>query len=78
MSPRPEDRPSAEKVLASPLLTRQGGSPQPAGLAQQPTASAQSAATVVAGEPAAAAPAAAAAGGGKQFGGLVLQKSMAR
>ena len=73
MSPNPADRPSAAKVLESPLLARRGGSPRgQAPLAQQPsTANTQSAVTSmdVAPAPAPAPPA--------KKGGLVLSRSTA-
>lgn len=79
MSPKPEDRPSAEKVLASSLLAaRRAGSPKGAAaqaqpLAHQPSTASTQSATMQDGG-AAAAP----GGGGKQFGGLVLQRSAAK
>ncbi len=82
MAPRPEDRPSAEKVLQSQLLA---GRRTPSPAAQQTlahqlsTASTQSTATLdAAAGAAAAAGVAAGAGGTKQYGGLVLQRSIAR
>ena len=77
MAPNPADRPSAEKVLQSPLLSRRAGSPRAQQPAHQPsTASTQSAATSV--EAAPAAPPAPVAAGTKQFGGLVLSRSVAQ
>lgn len=64
MAPNPEDRPSAEKVLASPLLAR---AQQQSQQAPPSTASTQSAVTTAD---------AAATGSSKQFGGLVLQRSV--
>lgn len=83
MSPKPQDRPSAEKVLASSLLAgRRAGSPRVAAaqlVHQNSTASTQSATTVDGAAPAVVekAPTAAHAGGGgsKHFAGLVLQRS---
>ena len=85
MSPKPEDRPSAEKVLASSLLAgRRAGSPKAAAaqplVHQNSTASTQSAttvdgATVAAGIDKAGTASHAAGGSSKQFGGLVLQRS---
>ena len=87
MAPKPEDRPSAEKVLQSQLLAPKPASPQPLGAkqvhqqqqqGQQPaqhhssTCSTQSAATLD------TTSGAAAAAGSKVFGGLVLQRSMAK
>lgn len=70
MAPKPEDRPSAEKLLASPLLAlhAQQAAPAAAAPSQGPATAAPAPA------PAAAGPAA----GSKQFGGLVLSKSTAR
>ncbi|KAL4424004.1 hypothetical protein ABPG75_001305 [Micractinium tetrahymenae] len=76
MSPRPEDRPSAEKVLQSSLLAPKSGSPgvstQQQLAHQLSTASAASTATTATGGGATGA-----TGSSRQFGGLVLQRSMA-
>ncbi|PSC73365.1 Wee1 kinase isoform B [Micractinium conductrix] len=77
MAPRPEDRPTAEQVLQSPLFCKAGGSPGGSGgcapLAHQSsTVSTQSTATAEHGGGAAGA-----TGNSKQFGGLVLQRSTA-
>lgn len=76
MSPRPEDRPSAEKVLQSSLLTPKSGSPRTSTQQQlvHQLSTASAASTAIDG---AAAGAGCAPGSSRQFGGLVLQRSTA-
>lgn len=78
MSPRPEDRPSAEKVLQSSLLAPKNGSPGIS--AQQQLAhqlSTNSAASTATADCAVAGAGGGATGSSRQFGGLVLQRSTA-
>ncbi|EFN52084.1 hypothetical protein CHLNCDRAFT_37008 [Chlorella variabilis] len=84
MAPNPLDRPSAEKVLQSPLLACRSASPpgtqQQQPLVHQPsTASTQSASTMdTSGGGTAVAAGAAGGAVSRQFGGLVLQRSTAK